>query len=425
MADAPRSVTAASILIVDDAAANLELLSELLEGRGYEPRPALNGGSALAAAQADPPDLVLLDVDMPGMNGYEVCQRFKADERLKDIPIIFVSAVFTRAEDKVKAFSLGAVDYVTKPFQAEEVYARVDTHLGLRRLQLEVELHSRELEDLVQKKVEEIASSQMATIFALAKLAEYRDDDTGQHLERVGVYCRLLAGDMRRHPRYAAAMTEEYIDELSLTAPLYDIGKVAIPDAILLKPGKLSIGEFTEMKRHTTLGADTLRIAQSHAGKYIENLFRAAPLHDIGKVAIPDAILLKPGKLSAGEFEQMKRHTTLGADTLRSVHAEYPGNAFLKMGIEVAQSHHERWDGSGYPYGMAGEEIPLAARIMAVADVYDALRSRRSYKAAMPHAAATEIILESRGSHFDPAVVDAFAVLADEFEAVRTALDSE
>jgi len=366
-ADASPTASEAGILVVDDAPANLELLSDMLRSRGYEPRPALSGAAALAAAQADPPDLVLLDVDMPGMNGYEVCRRLKADERLRAVPVIFVSAVFTQAEDKVKALSLGAVDYVTKPFQAEEVYARVATHLRLRGLQLEVEAHSRDLEDLVEQKVEEIASAQMATIFALAKLAEYRDDDTGRHLERVAAYCRLLAGEMRLTPRFA--------------------------------------GVFTE--------------------RFVEDLARAAPLHDIGKVGIPDAILLKPGKLTVEEFEVMKRHTTLGAETLRSVHAQYPGNVFLKLGIEIAQSHHEKWDGSGYPEGLAGEAIPVAARVVAVADVYDAVRSRRSYKPAMPHAAARDIILGSRGAHFDPAVVDAFAALADEFEAIRTVLEGE
>ncbi len=360
----PPAAPAASILIVDDAVANLELLSEMLGGRGYEARPAISGEAALMAAQADPPDLVLLDVDMPEMDGYEVCRRLKADETLRDIPVIFVSAIFTQADDKVKALSLGAVDYVTKPFQAEEVYARVETHLRLRSLQVEVERHSRDLEALVEEKVEEIVSAQAATIFALATLAEHRDDDTGRHLERVAAYCRILAGDMRRTPRYAALLTDQYLD----------------------------------------------------------NLLRAAPLHDIGKVAIPDAILLKPGKLSAEEFEQMKRHTTIGADTLRAVRAQYPGNAFLTMGIEIAESHHEKWDGSGYQQGLVGEAIPVAARIVAVADVYDAVRSRRSYKPALPHAAAKDIIIEGRGAHFDPAVVDAFAARNDEFEAVRNAL---
>jgi putative two-component system response regulator len=357
----------AGILIVDDAPANLELLSDLLRGRGYEPRPSLSGAAALAAAQADPPDLILLDVDMPGMDGYEVCRRLKADERLRDIPVIFVSAVFTQTEDKVKALALGAVDYVSKPFQAEEVYARVATHLRLRGLQLEVEKHSRDLEDLVEQKVQEIVNAQMATIFALAKLAEYRDDDTGRHLERVAAYCRILAGELARAPAFATFL---------------------IP-------------------------------------QYVENLSRAAPLHDIGKVGIPDAILLKPGKLDGAELEEMRRHTTLGAETLESVHAQYPGNDFLRIGIEIAKSHHEKWDGSGYPSGLAGRAIPLAARIVAVADVYDAVRSKRTYKPALPHEVARDIVLDSRGTHFDSAVVDAFVARADEFRAIREALDGE
>jgi putative two-component system response regulator len=365
--DAPHAVSEAGILVVDDAPANLKLLSGLLRSRGYEPRPALSGAAALATAQADPPDLILLDVDMPGMDGYEVCRRLKADERLRAVPVIFVSAVFTQAEDKVRALSLGAVDYVTKPFQAEELYARVATHLRLRGLQLEVEEHSRRLEHLVEEKVEEIVSAQMATIFALAKLAEYRDDDTGRHLERVSTYSRVLAQEMRRVPRFAALFTAQYV----------------------------------------------------------ENLARAAPLHDIGKVGIPDAILLKPGKLTSDEFEVMKHHTTLGAETLRFVLAQYPGNDFLKVGIEIAQSHHERWDGGGYPQGIAGEGLPLAARIVAVADVYDAVRSRRSYKAAMSHEEAVAVILDSRGTHFDPTVVDAFAARAEEFAAIRVALGEE
>jgi putative two-component system response regulator len=367
MAGAPGAASEAGILVVDDAPANLELLSDLLRSRGYEPRPVLSGAAALAAAQADPPDLVLLDVDMPGMDGYEVCRRLKADERLRAVPVMFVSAVFTQAEDKVKALSLGAVDYVTKPYQAEEVYARVATHLRLRGLQLEVEEHSRRLEHLVEEKVEEIVSAQMATIFALAKLAEYRDDDTGRHLERVSAYSRILAEEMTQVPRFAALLT----------------------------------------------------------GQYVENLSRAAPLHDIGKVGIPDAILLKPGRLTTGEFDVMKRHTELGAETLRFVLAQYPGNDFLRIGIAIAQSHHERWDGSGYPQGLAGEAIPVAARVVAVADVYDAIRSRRSYKDAMTHEEAAAIVVGSRGTHFDARVVDAFSARADEFAAIRTTLGED
>lgn len=358
--EASPSVVIPSILIVDNEVANLQLLAGMLRERGYEPRPARSGKLALAAAEADPPDLILLDINMPEMSGYEVCQRIKADASLKDIPILFISAS-TETIDKVKAFSMGAVDYITKPFQVEEVYARVENHLGLRQLQNEVERYSHHLEELVQDQIKEIAMSQMATIFALSKLAESRDSDTGLHLERVRIYCRALAEEMRSTQRYGTIITKNYIDDL----------------------------------------------------------YHAAPLHDIGKVGIPDRILLKPGKLSAEEFELMKCHTKIGAETLRSVQLEYPGNAFIKLGIEIAQSHHEKWDGSGYPQGLAGEAIPLSARITAVADIYDALRSKRKYKPALSHSKATEIIFMSSGTHLDPAVVEVFRSLANEFAAVR------
>lgn len=360
MTKAPSSFVTPSILIVDNEVANLQLLAGMLRERGYEPRPARSGKLALAAAEADPPDLILLDINMPEMSGYEVCQRIKADANLKDIPILFISAS-TDTIDKVKAFSNGAVDYITKPFQVEEVYARVENHLGLRQLQNEVERYSHHLEELVQDQIKEIAMSQMATIFALSKLAESRDSDTGLHLERVRIYCRVLAEEMKSTQRYGTIITKDYIDDL----------------------------------------------------------YHAAPLHDIGKVGIPDQILLKPGKLSIEEFDLMKCHTTIGAETLRSVQLEYSGNAFITLGIEIAQSHHEKWDGSGYPQGLAGEAIPLSARITAVADIYDALRSKRKYKPALSHSKATEIIYMSSGTHLDPAVVEAFRSRANEFAAVR------
>jgi putative two-component system response regulator len=356
----------AGILIVDDTVANLELLSELLRVRGYDPRPVLSGEAAFAAALADPPDLIMLDVDMPEQDGYEVCARFKQHDTLRTIPVIFVSAFFIQASDKVKAFSLGAVDYITKPFQAEEVFARVETHLRLRRLQQTAESYSRGLEGLVREKVEELVDAQMATIFALARLAEHRDDDTGRHLERVGAACRLLGGRLRRSGPTSDALN----------------------------------------------------------GEYVENLYHAAPLHDIGKVGIPDAILLKPGKLTVEEFEDMKRHTVLGADTLKEVQTQYPGNAFLKMGIQIAESHHERWDGRGYPVGLSGRDIPLPARILAVADVYDAVRSVRSYKPARTHADAHAVIVEGRGTQFDPWVVDVYAACEPEFEALWASLST-
>ena len=349
---------APDILLVDDMHVNLRILADMLKVEGMRTRSALSGEAALRAANAQPPDLVLLDVMMPDMDGYEVCRRLKATPALAHIPVIFLSAL-DGTEDKVEAFAAGGVDYVTKPFQLDEVRARVQTHLRLHALQLEVEAYTNDLETLVCEQVEEIAKSQMATVFALARLAESRDDETGTHLERVQAFCRLLAGGL------AARGLHTGLDET-----------------------------------------------------YVENLVHASLLHDIGKVAISDSILLKPGSLTAEEFELMKTHTTLGSDTLEAVRDEYPNNTFLAMGIEVVRSHHERWDGSGYPDGLAGEEIPLCARIMAVADVYDAMRSRRVYKAPATHEECCDVILGGSGAHFDPAVADVFRDLHAEFDRV-------
>lgn len=348
----------ASILIVDDTPANLQLLEGMLRQHGYEPRPVPSGRMALQAARIDPPDLILLDINMPGMNGYEVCRHLKADPQLKDIPVLFISAM-NEMPDKMEAFTTGGVDYITKPFQFAEVQARVAVHLKLRRLQLELEKYNCHLQELVADQVKEISELQMATIFALAKLSESRDDMTGRHLERVQSFCKLLAQQLRENGSY-----QEEIDET-----------------------------------------------------FIEDIFRASPLHDIGKVGIPDAILLKPGKLTAEEFEVMKGHSLIGAQTLEAVRNQSPHNAFIKMGIEISRSHHERWDGCGYPDSLAGEKIPLAARVMALADVYDALRSRRTYKSALPHPQCRRILLEESDGHFDPTVAAAFEILEDEFRS--------
>lgn len=351
-------------MVVDDTPANLKLLQVMLQGDGYRVLTFPRGAMALNAAAKNPPDLVLLDISMPEMNGFEVCERIKADERLKEIPVLFISAL-GEVKDKVRAFSVGGQDYVTKPFQAEEVRARVKTHLHLRSLQVELERYNHHLEQLVEEKIQEISESQMATILALSNLAESRDDDTGHHIERTRTYCKTLAVELRRSPKY-----EGYIGDA-----------------------------------------------------FIGNLYHAAPLHDIGKVGISDAILLKPGRLTAEEFEIMKTHTLIGAGTLRRIHARYPKNAFLQMGIAIAQSHHERWDGGGYPDRLAGEAIPLSARIMALADVYDALRSKRTYKEPFSHERSCAIILEGEGTHFDPAVIEAFRGIESDFAEIRRQFD--
>jgi putative two-component system response regulator len=346
----------ASILIVDDTIANLSLLARMLKDCGYQARPVPNGRLALQAAKNQKPDLVLLDITMPEMDGYEVCTRFKQDPDLREVPVIFISAL-SQTEEKVRAFNTGGVDYITKPFQFEEVKARVETHLKLHRLQVS-------LEDQVANQVKEISDLQMGMIFGLAKLAEARDTDTGSHLERIQLLCRMLGEELLRNREFDTEINQQYCDRL----------------------------------------------------------FHASPLHDIGKVGIPDSVLLKPGRLTGEEFEVMKTHTTIGAKTLKEVQNKFPNNEFIQMGVKIARSHHERWDGKGYPEGISGVEIPLCARIMAIVDVYDAIRSKRIYKPPITHIETCEIINRENGTHFEPVIVTAFNRLASRFNDVWTQL---
>lgn len=350
----------AKILIVDDSPEAIEVLTGGLPNN-CKCQVALSGEKAieLLDKSEELPDLILLDVMMPGMDGYEVCEHLKKDKRLKEIPVIYLSAL-SDTKDKVKAFIHGGVDYIEKPFQLEEVRARIATHLTLRFLQKELEVHNHNLQQMVEEKVKEISESQMATIFALAKLAESRDEDTGDHLKRVQIFCKLLAEKLGEHPKYIRKINPEFIHNLEL----------------------------------------------------------ASPLHDIGKVGIRDVILLKPGKLLPEEFEEMKQHTTIGANTLEEVYQNYPNNHFIRTGIEIAQYHHEKWDGSGYREGLRGDEIPLSAQIMALADIYDALRSKRVYKEAYTHEKTCKIIMEGREKHLNSLIVDEFLAYDQEFERI-------
>jgi putative two-component system response regulator len=342
------------VFIVDDDPHVRTLLESMLLHNGNEVALFPNGAAVLEAVTVESPDLFLLDVTMPEMNGFQVCERLKQNPVLKDIPVIFLSGMGAMA-DKVKGFQAGGVDYITKPFHFEEVKARVNTHLSLSTLRTKLAYQK-----LIAKEVRERSEAQQATIFALAKLAEHRDDDTGSHLERVSEYCKLLAKQLGEQSCYADQLTADFV--------------ACIP--------------------------------------------HASVLHDIGKVAIPDSILKKPGPLTPEEISVMKTHTVIGADNLQTIFNRYNDNPFIGMGVEIALYHHERWDGAGYPNGLAGKNIPLSARIMAVADVYDALRSHRCYRKGFDHATVTEMLSKESGTHFDPEVITAFLSLEEQFSLI-------
>ena len=344
------------VLVVDDNPENIRILLDTL-GDEFAVVAALTGEKALALAVAiPPPDIILLDVMMPVMNGYEVCLKLKACPATRNIPVLFVTAS-AEMEDERYGLSIGAVDYITKPFRPELVKVRVANHLALKR-------HQDHLERLVTDRTRELSQTQDATIFAFAGLAETRDPETGAHIWRTQRYVQALAVYLASCPKYSATLT------------LADI----------------------------------------------ELLFKSAPLHDIGKIGIPDHILLKPGKLTKEEFEEMKHHAILGWQALSRTEEFLGPNSFLHYAREITLTHHEKWDGSGYPNGLAGEAIPLSGRLMAIADVYDALTSRRPYKKPFPHAEAAALIVAGRGGHFDPDLVDAFVALESEFQQIERAI---
>ncbi len=340
-----------SILIVDDAEANIDILVEAL-GEDYDLSVAMDGESALKAVETHTPDLILLDIMMPGIDGYEVCERLKADDRTRGILILFLTAL-TDDVDEARGLSLGAVDYITKPFNPDLVNSRVRNQLELKRYRDDLEL-------LVKERTRELQLTRDVAIESMGTLAEYRDPETGGHITRTKNYVQLLAEHLKDHPKF-----KDFLDR-----------------------------------------------------KTIEMLCKSAPLHDIGKVGVRDSILLKPGKLTDEEFEEMKKHTIYGRDAIAVSERKLGKNSFLKYARIIAETHHEKWDGSGYPANLKGEDIPIPGRIMALGDVYDALISKRCYKPPFPHEKAVAIILEGRGSHFDPDLVDAFIELATRFREV-------
>lgn len=349
-----------TVLVVDDTTDNLTLMSGLLKGL-YKVQLATSGEKALKLLEQDPlPDLILLDIMMPGLSGYEVCRLLKADLRLRHIPVIFLTAM-TATEDEKRGLEMGAADFITKPVNPPIVLARVATQLQVKAAADFLKDQNVYLESEVQRRGRELSAIQDVTILSMASLAETRDNDTGNHIRRTQYYVKRLAEQLKTHPRFSQFLSDHTIDLLYKSAPLHDIGKVGIPDRILLKPGRFTPDEFEIMKRHTTLGYEAIQHAEQQLGMDVE---------------------------------------------------------FLRHAKEIALSHQEKWDGSGYPQGLAGDAIPISARLMAVADVYDALISRRVYKEGMPHEKAVEIIRESRGSHFDPDVVDGFLACTEDFRAI-------
>ncbi|MCA1988256.1 MAG: two-component system response regulator [Desulfarculus sp.] len=356
-----KALSECSVLVVDDTEANLDILVEAL-GDSYDVAVAVDGESALEAVEESPPDIILLDIMMPGIDGYEVCRRLKADPRHAKIPVIFLTAM-TEVENKTRGFQMGAVDYVTKPFEILEVQARVKTHLSLMLASRELQMQNEILEIKVAERTRELALTQEVTIHSLATLCETRDNETGGHILRTQRYVKHLAEKLAEQPKFRPRLDP------------------------------------------TT----------------IQHLFKCAPLHDIGKVGVPDAILLKPGKLTAQEFEIMRTHCEIGFQALEKSEALFGATSqpsFLAHAKDIAYSHHEKFDGSGYPRRLSGEEIPLSGRIMAIADVYDALISKRVYKPAFPHHQAVEIIRQANGSHFDPDLVAAFLAIQEQFHAI-------
>lgn len=352
-------VTRPTLLVVDDTPENIDVLDGILR-KDYKIRAALNGEKAIRIATGkNPPDLILLDIMMPDMDGYEVCRVLKARSDTKTIPVIFVTAKGDIV-DESKGFEVGCVDYITKPVSAPLVRARVKSQLALYD-------QSRSLEHMVRDRTRELLHTQDVTILGLALLAEYRDNETGGHIMRTQQYVRTLAEHLVQIPKYRRDLDGEMIELLFKSTPLHDIGKVGVPDSILLKPGPLTDAEFAVMKKHTIYGGDALARAEK---------------------------ALKTGESST----------------------------FLKLGKEIAYTHHEKWDGSGYPYGLKGEEIPLSGRLMALFDIYDALISKRVYKPPFPHAKAVAIITEGDGKvmpeHFDPEILEVFKEHHDSFRQI-------
>ena len=357
----------ATILIVDDFPGNIDILCQALS-QHYKCRAAVSGQDALSLLRrtAFIPDLILLDVMMPDMDGYEVCHILKQDTRLKDIPIIFVSAA-AEVQSKLQALKLGGVDYITKPFNFKEIQARIDIHLKFHRLTQRMVQANNHLEALVEEKIQSVSESRMEVIYALTKLFSQRDLRVDGHIERVQKISKLIAIQLQQDQAYRDIIDDQFIEQIFITSPLYDIGKVSIPDRILRNPVNLT----------------------------------------------------------ADENALFMRHTVIGSQTLKDVQVKYPGNRLLDMGVDITRSHHEKWDGSGYPDGLSGDDIPLAAQILALADRLDCLYDITCLECTAERSSISQLIQSEAGTSYSPRLVRAYQAISSEIEAIYDAIYSE
>ncbi len=347
------------IVAADDQLDNQLILEELLSPF-YHIKTLSNGQELIDYISTDNPvDLILLDIIMPVMDGFTACQKIKSMDNFSDTPIIFLTSLESYADEQ-HGLTLGAEDFIHKPFTEPVLLARINNHLRISEMSKQLRMRNDELEAKISERNKALLAAQDTAIAAFCSLAEKRDNETGNHILRTQSYVKVLAEGMSKLPQYHNELTEENINAM----------------------------------------------------------YRSSPLHDIGKVGVPDAILNKPGKLTPEEWEIMKQHSQIGAEVISQSDQELGDNIYLKYGRQIAHYHHEKWDGSGYPSGLIGESIPLSARLMAVADVYDALISKRCYKEPFSHDKAVSIISEGKGNHFDPTVVEIFLTMTDKFQEI-------
>lgn len=348
----------ANVLIVDDITSNLIILTEMIKSARYIARPVTSAKQAITAIQIKMPQLILLDISMPDMDGYEFCEILKKNRSTRDIPIIFISAMNAK-EDKIKGFQLGAVDFISKPFELEEVTLRVNNHLKLYKMQQELEIYNKRLHKMVGDQIKKITEEEKDFLLLMARLSELKENPNSRHVENISKNCTTLAMAMQLSKKFEKEISNSFLDKMET----------------------------------------------------------ACTLHDLGKIYIPDYILLKPARVTEIERDILKTHAKLGGDMLLELYQKTQQNEILDMAVEIAYYHHERWDGEGYPMGLKREEIPLSARIMAVVDVYDALTSKRCYKAKVSKDEGVRIINEGAGKAFDPEIVRVFNKIHGKFQA--------